>query len=485
MPRLLPAPAGLLAAALGCGLVAVLVLGTLSGGADAARYLLLGVVALLALVGCLAVPVEHLPTVALVLLVLVPDRIADYSSSPVLTPATAVLAVWTVRRLLTRSTTDAEQPVGGEHRLRHVLTGSAVLLLVGMVPLVLVSPSKRFSIGWVATFALAVVVPLLVGDLEREGRRLRQALPWVGSVVAGYAIVEYLLEQNLVYGPLYDALGLDELQHWSVYRSDATLGHPLVAGLFFATVLGFCTGRWLESHRSRFAAAAVLNGLGIVTTVSRGSYIAAAAAVSVVLLTALCVERQHRARRLLVLAVFAVGGVLAANSDAFVERGLSAEGLSSLNSRSSLPQIAVDTARAYHWLGGGPASSLPLAEPYNFQHLPIENSYLQLLIGIGLWGLALFVLVLVLAAVRAVRGRSFSGLGALVGYATAAGGFAALDSRRDLVVLLGLLVVIALRRPDERPAPGADEELPRPAGRPQPVRRPAAVPVGAGRGGAR
>lgn len=435
----------MLVGVVGCAAAAVLVLGALSLDAAAVRYLFVAVVGLLAVGVCFAVPVESLPTLALVAAVLVPDRIADYSTSPLLTPATVALSVWLVRKLLARSSgTGRTTDTGTGHRLRSWLARSAVVLSLGMVPLVLVSPNRRFSVAWTFTFALAVAVPPLLGDLEGEARRLRAALPRLGAVVAGYAVVEYLLERNVLYGSVYNALGLDELQHWSVYRSDATLGHPLVAGLFFTVVLAFCVGRWLESRRSRFLGVALLNGVGIVTTVSRGSYIAAAVAVASVLVVALCVQSRHRVRRLFALAAFSAASVLAVNSDAFVERGLSAEGLSSLNSRNALPQIAADAASASHWLGGGPASSLPLAAPYNFQGLPIENSYLQLVIGIGAWGLALFVLLLVLAAVIALRGRNLSGFGALIGYAVAIAGFAALDSRRDLVVLLGLLVVLSI-----------------------------------------
>ena len=451
----------MLTAALSCGLVTVLVVGALSLDAGGVRFLFLAVLALVALGTCFALPVESLPTAALVLVVLVPDRVADYSVSPVLTPATVVLIVWVVRRLLAR---DLSGPAAvapqDDRRLHRRLTTVCVLLALGMIPLVLVSPSKRFSVAWAVTFALAVVAPLLVRDFEEEARRLRRALPLLGSLVALYAVVQYLVQRNVVYTPLYEALGLDDLQHWAVYRSDASLGHPLVAGLFFASVLAFCVGRWAETGRRSFTLAALMNALGIVTTVSRGSYVAGAVAVSVVLLLALGAQRRHRVRQVLVLAVFAGAGILAVNTDAFVERGLSAEGQSSLSSRNALPQIAVDTARAHHWLGGGPATSLPLAAPFNFQHLPIENSYLQLLIGLGLWGLILFTLILVLAAAIAVRRRNLSGLGALVGYATAIAGFAALDSRRDLVVLLGLLVMVSLYPPDRgRPVPTPPADL--------------------------
>ena len=449
MPRLLRAPAGVVLALSSCALVAVLVLGALSLDAGGVRYLFLGAVAVLAVAACFAVPVESLPTVALVAAVLVPDRIADYSTSPIVTPATVALGSWVVRKLLARdSTGSATAVVRTEQRLRRWLTGATVVLAVGMVPLVLVSPNTRFSVAWAFTFVVAVVAPLLLGDFEEEARRLRRALPWLGSSVAAYAIIEHLIERNVLYAPLYRALGLDDLQHWSVYRSDASLGHPLVAGLFFSVLLAFCVGRWLESHRRGLLVAALLNGLGIVATVSRGSYIAAAVAVATVLLVALCVHSKHRFARLLALLAFIGASLLAVNSQSFVERGLSSEGLSSLNSRNALPEISAQAASASHWLGGGPASSLPLAAPYNFQNLPIENSYLQLLIGIGAWGLALFVLVLVLAAVIALRRRNLSGFGALVGYGVAIAGFAALDSRRDLVVLLGLLVMMSLHQPD-------------------------------------
>jgi len=435
-------------ALLGSVATAFLVVVALSIGSRQGRLLLFATVALLALLVLMVLPVQVLPALALLASVLVPDRMADYGTSPLVTPGTVVLLVWLGRRLLVRANADPVAPregAPGTDRLRKALVTSAVLLGAIMLPLMLVAPSKLLSVAWTFTYLVAIVGPLLVGDLDREARALSDWLPGIAAVTAAYAVLQAALQRNVLYTPIYDALGKPDNQHWAVYRSDSSFGHPLVAGLFFSVALAFCVGRWLETRRLRFLAIAVLSGLGVVSTVSRGSYVAAAG--SVIVLTFVVIATQSRGRLRLVVIVMglAVATRLALSSSTFVERGLSGEASSSYSSRSNLPTITLDTARAYHFLGGGPASSAAVAEPFNFQGLPIENSFMQLLIDVGAVGLLLFITVLALAVIIGIRNRNSGAWAGVVAYSIAVSGFAALDSRRTLLVVLGMLIVLCLR----------------------------------------
>ena len=457
MPRLSPAVAAASSVLASCLLVAVLVVGALSLESRQAELAFFGALALIGLLVLLTLPVQVLPALALVVIVLVPDRITDVSVSPVISPATVVLGVWLVRRMLSHD--ERATPVvrsATDQRLRRALVVLCVLLTAIMVPLTVVSPAKDYSVSWLFTFVVAVLGPLLVDDLRAEVRLLSRVLPWIGAVAVGYALLESALQRNPVYAPIYEALGKPDVQHWAVYRSDGSLGHPLLAGLFFAVLLAYAIGRWVESRRPGFVLLAVLSGFGVVATVSRGSYAAAGVAIAVLIVVGMFSRGGHRLRLFVVLVACTGAGFLALNSDAFIERGLSTEALQSVGSRSVLPQIAWEAARAYHFLGAGPAAAQAAAVPYNFQGLPIENSYLQLLISVGLPGLVLFLGILALAALLAVRHQNLGALAALVAYATAISGFAALDTRRNLLVLLGILILLCIA--DRRAAAAPDVE---------------------------
>lgn len=460
MPRLSPAVAAASSTLASCVLVAVLVVGALSLESRQAELAFFGAIALIVLLVLLTLPVQVLPALALVIIVLIPDRITDVTLMPVISPATVVLGVWLVRKMLSHDERTAVVVRSGtDRRLRRTLVVLCVLLTAVMIPLTVVSPAKHYSVSWLFTFVVAVLGPLLIDDTEAETRLLSKVLPWIGMVAVGYALIESALERNPVYGPIYEALGKPDVQHWAVYRSDGSLGHPLLAGLFFAVLLAFAVGRWVESRRFGFVLLAVLSGLGVVATVSRGSYASAGVAIAVLVVVGMVALRRGRLRLFVVLVACSGAAVLALNSSSFVERGLSTEALQSVGSRSVLPQIAWETARAYHFLGAGPAAAQAAAVPYNFQGLPIENSYLQLLISIGLPGLLLFVGILAVTALLAVRHQNLGALAALVAYATAISGFAALDTRRNLLVLLGVLILLCIadRRSTADPAAAAEQ----------------------------
>lgn len=470
MPRLSPAVAAASTTVASCVLVAVLVVGALSLEFRQAELAFFGAIALIALLVLLTLPVQVLPALALVIIVLIPDRITDVTLVPVISPATVVLGVWLVRRMLSHDERAAVVVRGQtDRRLRRTLVVLCVLLTAVMVPLTVISPAKHYSVSWLFTFVVAVLGPLLIDDTEAETRLLAKVLPWIGALAVGYALLESSLQRNPIYAPIYDALGKPDVQHWAVYRSDGSLGHPLLAGLFFAVLLAFAVGRWVESRRFGFVLLAVLSGFGVVATVSRGSYASVGVAIVALLAVGAVILRRGRLRLLVVLVACAGAAFLALNSEAFIERGLSTEALKSVGSRSVLPQIAWETARAYHFLGGGPGAAQAAAVPFNFQGLPIENSYLQLLISIGLPGLLLFVGILAVTALLAIRHRNLGSLAALVAYATAISGFAALDTRRNLLVLLGMLILLCIadRRTTDQAA--AEAEPPAEAARPHPV----------------
>ena len=436
---------------LGCGLTGGVLASALWLSPHNSSRLFLGTCAVFAVAVLLVVPVHVLPLVCLLVIFAVSDRITDFTLFPVLTPATAVLLLWLGRRWwgAAKGHRVAALP---RSRTKQAPIAISVLLVVWLCVLLVVSPT-RLGLSWTVTYATAVVATQLVPDTTEETRLLRGVLPWAGAVAAGYALLQTTFEQNWVFTPVLRLLGRTTVeQHWAVYRSDGSFGHPLVAGLFFAVVLAFCIGRWLETGRLVFGLLAVANGLGIICTVSRGSYVAAGVGVAGVIVLALFFpHRFGRARHLLMLTGCAVFAYLAVNTSSFLDRGMSQEAQASTAVREGLPYITIATARQYHWLGSGPATSLTAAAPFNSQGLRIENSYLQLLISVGLPGLACFVAALAALVLIALRLRNFGAAAGLIALAVGLFGFAAIDGLRNVLVLLGLLAMMALHREEAVP----------------------------------
>lgn len=431
----------------------VVVLSALWLAPHPSRLLFLGAVAALSLVLLLTVPVHVLPTLAMLLVFTVSDRIADASLFPVVTPATAVMGVWLLRRWSARFRHRAPGVRDRRFQARSALVVVHLLMAGWLLVQLLLSPTT-LGISWALTYLVAVGASLLVEDGGDEVRLLRRALPWTGAVAGLYAVLQASLGANIVFSPVLRALGQDSVaQHWAVYRSDGSFGHPLVAGLFLAVALAFCIGRWLETDRSVNVALAAACGAGIISTVSRGAYIAAAVGVAAIVLVA-ALRSGHtagRARLWWLLAGFCAFAYYAAHTSSYLARDASQEASDSSVVRANLPGITLATARSYHWLGSGPATSLKAAAPYNYQGLRIENSYFQALISLGIPGLVLLVATLVLAVVLAVRLHNLGTAAGLVALAVGLSGFAALDGLRNVLVLLGLLVMLAVHREPTRP----------------------------------
>ncbi|MDJ1114493.1 O-antigen ligase family protein [Microbacterium dauci] len=390
----------------------------------------------------LAIPVHVLPSLAFVILLVLPDRMLGTSVLAAAPPEVLIMLVWAVRKLFDVGAKNRSMTHGSS---RTVVT--AVLALTAWIAILyLLNPSPT-SIIWSVAFIAVLLIPLLIPDRAAEVATLRRVWPWASAAVALYACVQSAIQFNPIYEPLYELLDYPPVQHWAVYRAEASLGHPLTAGLFFAMSFAFCIGEWMSSGRRIFAVLAVVNGLGVIATVSRGPYIAAGVAVAAVLTVAVVNGRRFsRARVALILAFFAVFAVVALQSDAFIERSTSTDGTGSISSRSDLWTVTVDTANAYGWFGSGAGTSEASSLPFNFKGIPIENSYFQLLISIGIPGVILFGFLIVAIYRSLFKSRDLAVTGALTALLVAIAGYAAIDGARTSLVLLGFVLWMAAYR---------------------------------------
>src|SRR5205085_9864191 len=103
------------------------------------------------------------------------------------------------------------------------------------------------------------------------------------------------------------------------------------------------------------------------------------------------------------------------------------------------PSIAA--MHQYGFLGAGPGTS-QMFLLRNGDGSRLENSVLQMGVSIGIPGVAIFALLVLAAAVSAVRSHRYEALAGLIAYVTTAAGFNAWDSNPQTLGLFAMLLIV-------------------------------------------
>lgn len=399
-----------------------------------------GRVGLLAVVGfagalvLLGVPNKYLPSVALVALVIVPRQLYAETLLNNFSVALFVVLLWRIRLLAVKA--------GPRSRSLQFINVLAVILCAWMLWVSVLAGSAPFRYTYVIAFALSLGVFLTARASQADVARLLSTWQILAVILTVYALVEFVLQRNPIFDPLIALSGSEPVQHWSVYRAYATLGHPLYAGLFFSIAFAISVGRKLEGGANRnllFAGAALV---GVLLTVSRNSLGAAAVAAALLVGVSMFSPRSKvpvLAR--LGLGVLLLGGlVLAFQSSVFQERVDSAEAGSSTAARDALLDLALRAARAHDWLGAGAASAAQAAAPFNANEIYIEGAWYQILISLGVPGILLFLLLFACSFIFALRRGRYAAAGAVIAYAFSISFTPVLESHRPYLLLLGFVV---------------------------------------------
>lgn len=323
--------------------------------------------------------------------------------------------------------------------------------------LVLVSAGFMVSWGHTPPFLMSLLVcfglvPLAMQRIEPL--RLETWLMWLGGSVGLLAIVErWVLERPIAYA----VLGLASPdEKWSVYRSYATLDHPLAAGTFLISVAMLVAARALSERvvGRQSAVVLVLAGAGAFATASRGAILGAIVAATVVGVV-LLVRLRLPLVRLILAGTPLVAGALLLSRSTVLTRATSAEGTESSGFRRQLREAGLEVYRDAPWTGHGPNGlAAKLIEAGAPTGLNLENSYVDLLVRIAIPGTALVVALLLLAVLSGARAEQYGVVAALVVFAAAAYTFNLWLGHPQLLVVQGLLIGLALTG---RPASRADE----------------------------
>lgn len=380
------------------------------------------------------IPVRFLPSVALAVMVLLPEAAFPAPWMRVISPGLVVIAVWAIRRLLKGKETRQRL------KYRELFISILVLMLIWSVLSVGWSHDVEASAGWIISFLGLVIVPAIFGASPEEARALRFTWLLLGAVLGIYAVIEFYLRSNFIENFLYDTT----VQHWSVYRSTATMYHPLYAGMFMAIAGVLGTGMFLEFRRLSTLLMSLAAFAGLLVTFSRGSILSAVVGLATVLI--LNMSWQAGRRRLTALAaslVVAVLGWYILQLEILQERLFSAEAIASIGQRQTVEPL-VFQAVSEQWFGHGAGTSrTALGDTVMSSVLFIENSLLQLLLSLGIPGVALFLLAILVTAASLFSRDRFTEIGALLSYLLCISTFNTIDDLKYLHLLLGAILMVS------------------------------------------
>lgn len=384
------------------------------------------------------IPTTNLLPLALVVTALVPvGRLPVPEIVTVVSPGAVVVVVWLMRR----------DRVGLEPAPRAV-TVLGLALGVWLVVSCALGTSLERGAGWSTAFAVLVLLPTMSRRLAPdEARRLVDTWCWTSAALAVFGIPERAFELNPVYGAVFLHGDYPLVQYWSSYRITTTLGHPLNNALFFAVGTVLAVGAYVERGRRVHVAAATLGLVAVFLTLSRGGVLAVAVGVVVVTLAPVARRARESApsrsgpRRLWALTAVLLGLAAVATAPAFQDRLQSSNGIASARARDALGSVVWSASRGVDHLGSGPGTSNYLLQRIGTPTV-VENSWFQLLLSLGLPGVALVLALVTVSVVLAVRGGAVAAGGALAALATAAAGFNWIESDRPGMVFLGLLLAV-------------------------------------------
>ncbi len=239
------------------------------------------------------------------------------------------------------------------------------------------------SLNWIfysVTTGYVVYRAIMILNIQ-EGKDLLRFLIFAASLSALYGIKEYIAGNSLIYG-------------WSIPdRLTSLLGHPVVNGLVFATVFPFSLVLYIETRKKVFIATSIILFLAIILTFARGSWLALAIGI----LTMFGYFRFRFKSRLLVTVIILVifAGLMPAVKQAVVRRLNQSEigRYSSFNVRKESFPIAISIIKDRLLFGGGPFNADRYKEKYavdaNFKETSFENTYLGLLVDLGIVGIGI------------------------------------------------------------------------------------------------
>ncbi|HYP45888.1 MAG TPA: O-antigen ligase family protein [Propionibacteriaceae bacterium] len=376
-------------------------------------------------------PAWTLPSLSLVLFALVPVgylAMVPEVLGRFVTPSVVLMTCWLLRVRLGRT--------------RWSRRGALWLLsLAGLlVALSLCSITIWRSLLWSAVFTVAALLP--AAWHQAAGYRTRAALTrtWLllGAGLGALALVEGVARRN----PLSMLYTVE--QHWSVYRVETTIGHPLLNGTFFAVTACIAFFSIRSEGRNGLLPLAVfaLCSAGATLSGSRSAVYALIAGLGVGVMVLLLSRRAGLGLKLLALSVTVVTVAVVPNVPIITTRASSAEAGRSTQYRDMVVQLATELFAKHPYIGTGPGSSGTAAANTDTP-LTIESAVLGTLVSTGIIGSAALAIFLLTICVRAARSGSPGCVAALAAFVVTGSAYPLWESNPAAWVLVGWISLLA------------------------------------------
>jgi hypothetical protein len=381
------------------------------------------------------IDIDLLPAIALTACVLLPTSYLTVNTyHGALSPALGV-----VLALLLRAGFEGLLFRRGPQVLPFVLLGLWIVIRA------IDSPIRTTSLTWSVSFlALALMPGLLLPGWSGAQRRVERCWLALGGVLGLYGLMELVLQSNPIFGRLYAAAGTI-LSEGSVYRITTTLGDPLLNGVFFSIAALLGLGRIFNQPARWEWVATLLSLVGVFGTSSRGAALAFGIGMLIVIAGVLRLRRGALDRRTVVTAALLVIAVAAGGGAYLDRRAGSAEAAGSTEIRLETYQAGAVLAREYFPLGAGPGltDSLKYTMPIGQYQRGVESSAYEMLIDLGVPGVALIVWLFGAGALSALPRRPDLAA-CIVAYIVAASSFNLVDQYRPALLLWGLLIGLSV-----------------------------------------
>lgn len=418
----------------------------------------------LAVVLGLCLPLNRVPLVALLSAVLIPiNNLPLPIAATVLAPGAVCLSFWAIR--VRRRPNSREGP---QNYSAHM----AVLFLVWCFLSTSWSINKLFSAGWIISIALSLLWPIIA----LRGRPFPAGMLaewWVrlGCGLGLFGIVERMLGRNPLFATLYSEARFPLTQTSEFYRITTTLGHPLNNALFFSVAVVLGIGLAIETSQRRWFIVMAPALAALWFTGSRSGVVAAAAGVTVMVarryIFVAARGMSSGGRRIVALLIVCVVVVSSLVGFTVLSKDRSYAASASTSERSQVISVAISLASEHHFVGAGPDSSNTVLTGTGGSagQLIVESSYLELLVSVGIPGLALFLMLVFIGLKQAWKAQRLIYLGGLLTAAISIGGYNMIEGVRPLIVLVGLLMCGAVCDRDvdlgkDRRAESADRVCP-------------------------
>jgi hypothetical protein len=201
-----------------------------------------------------------------------------------------------------------------------------------------------------------------------------------------YAIIEYLLKQNLLYGSAFQSASVGISQEWSVYRITTLIGHPLSNATFFgiASLLYFLI--WISSGQRKDFLVFFVSAISLGLTAARGSILIYGFCLSIIILIFPGgAKRSGRFTRLFATLNISILGIFVLLRGIESLRFSSLEGSQSTTARILLIERAIKIIPS-NVFGFGPGTAQEYFTLNSNTRLIVENSIFEILLGFGIIG---------------------------------------------------------------------------------------------------